>query len=393
MIADPILQFTLLVAATLAVRLSVERMHLPGLVGLLVMGMLLGPDGTDVLPHEPVVELLGKVGLIFLMFLAGLEIDLNIIRHHRRETAAFGLMAFGFSLVPSVVVGLLLGYPFQAALLLGTLLSSHTLLAYPVIEQLKLLHRRSVVVGIGGTLVTDTLALVMLAVVIQTAGLGNGEGGSWQWLVPLVSLAVLVAAAIWLVPRISRSFFDRAQNTPAEKGLFVLVVLMVLAVTTELMGTESILGAFLAGVCLNPVLAERRDLRHQVEFAGRLLFVPFFFVSTGMRLELAVFSGQANVWLLAALLLGLVLFGKTTASWLIGVWYGYSRWDRILLVGMTTPQAAATLAVTVTALRAELFEPDMMDAVILLIFVTCLLGPLVTRYAGRKLDREEDSEA
>ena len=208
-------------------------------------------------------------------------------------------------------------------------------------------------------------------------------------LVPLILLALLAVVAIWLLPRFSRSFFGRTWITPAEKGLFVLVVLMLLAMATELIGTEAILGAFLAGVCLNPVLAERRELRHHVEFAGRLLFVPFFFVSTGMRLELEVFTGQADVWLLAALLLGLVLFGKAAASWSIGAWYDYPRRDRILLIGLTMPQAAATLAVTLRALEAGLFQEDMVDAVILLIFVTCLAGPLVTRYEGKRLDRQQ----
>jgi Kef-type K+ transport system membrane component KefB len=388
-IEDPILQFTVLLTAALIVRLTVERLHLPGLVGLLVMGMLLGPGGTAVLPREPVVELLGDVGLIYLMFVAGLEIDLDIVRENRRETMLFGVLAFSCSLLPAVAAGLLMGYPLKAALLLGTLLSSHTLLAYPIIERLGLLHRRSVVTGIGGTLVTDTLALVLLAIVIQTAGVENSDGGGWQWLVPLVLLASIVGASLWAVPRFSRYFFRRAWITGPEKALYVLVVLLLLATAAELIGTEKILGAFLAGVCLNRALAEREELRGHLEFAGRLLFIPFFFVSTGMRLELEIFTGEWSVWLLAALLLALVVLGKATASWLIGVWYGYTRRDRLLLIGLTIPQAAATLAVTLTAREAGLFEEQMMDAVILLIFVTCLGGPLLTKYAGKRLDPVE----
>ena len=385
MIQDVILQFTVLLTAALLVRLTIERLHLPGLVGLILLGMLIGPGGAALLPDEPVVELLGEVGLIFLMFLAGVEIDLNIFRRHRRETVLFGLMAFGFSLVPAVAAGLALGYSLTAAVLLGTLLASHTLIAYPVIEQLGLLHRRSVVIGIGGTLVTDTLALLVLAVAIQAAGHNPEQGGGWQWLVPLGALAVLTAGSIWLLPRISRAFFRRSWITPAEKGLYVFVVILLLAMATELIGTEAILGAFLAGVCLNRALAARRELREHVEFAGRLLFIPFFFVSTGMRLELQVFMGEARVWLLAGLLLGLVLLGKATAAWAIGARYGYCRADRVLLIGLTIPQAAATLAVTLTARQAQLFGEDMVDAVILLIFATCLAGPLLAGYVGKQL--------
>ncbi len=167
-------------------------------------------------------------------------------------------------------------------------------------------------------------ALVLLAVTIQFAGRTDGRFGGWQWLVPLVALAVLTAVSLWLLPRFSRFFFRQTDITPAEKGLYVFVVILLLAMATEWIGTEAILGAFLAGVCLNPVLAAQEELRSHIEFAGRLLFIPFFFAATGMRLELEIFTWHPSVWLMGTLLVGLVLFGKTAASWWIGAWYGYS---------------------------------------------------------------------
>lgn len=388
-VADVILQFTILVTAALVVQLTVERMHLPGLIGLLLIGMLIGPGGAGILPREPVVELLGRVGLVYIMFLAGVEINLDVVKRHKQEAAAFGLLAFSLSIVPAIAVGALMGLPWGGALLLGTALSSHTLLAYPIVKRLGLVNREPVVTAIGGTLLTDTLALVLLAVVIQTTGTGEDTG--WHWLVSLLLLIGVVAISLPTVPRIARFVFGQAKASRAEKALFVLVVLLVLASVTELIGTEAILGAFLAGLCLNRPLTRRDELHEHLGFVGRMLFIPFFFIDTGMRLELEVFAGHYQVWLLAGLLLVVVLLGKGSSSWLIGRIYGYSRRDRVVMIGLTVPQAAATLAVTVTARREGLLDEKTVDAVIVVIFVTCLLGPLLSRFAGRRLadDRQE----
>lgn len=382
-IADVILQFTILVTAALIVKLTVERLHLPGLIGLLLIGMLIGPGGAGVLPREPVVELLGRVGLVYIMFLAGVEINLDVVKRHKQEAAAFGILAFSLSIVPAIAVGWLVGLSWGGALLLGTALSSHTLLAYPIVKRLGLVNRKPIVTAIGGTLLTDTLALVLLAVTVQT--MGAGESADWHWLVSLLLLVAVVAIALPTVPRLGRFVFDHTPASRAEKALFVLVVLLVLASITELIGTEAILGAFLAGLCLNRPLMRRDDLHEHLGFVGRMLFIPFFFVDTGMRLELAVFTGNYQVWLLAGLLLAVVLVGKGASSWLIGHIYQYSRRERVVMIGLTVPQAAATLAVTVTAKREGLFDERTVDAVILVIFVTCLIGPLTSRFAGRRL--------
>lgn len=383
-ITDPILQFTVLTAAALIVRLTLERMHLPGLVGLLAIGAVAGPGGLGLLPREPVVELLGSVGLVFIMFLAGAEVDLDILAERRQETLTFGLSAFALSLAPAIGVGLLAGYGWSGALPLGAALCSHTLLTYPIVERLGLLGRPAVVAAIGGTLLTDTLALVLLVLTVEK----SGQGGMWDRAQPLLLLVVLAAVCWTLVPRFSRHFLEHAHTSRPEKALFVLVVILVLSSATELIGTENILGAFLAGVCLNRPIRRRKELHEHLAFVAQMLFIPFFFIDTGMRLELGVFT-RTDVWALAAALLGVVVFGKAAASWLTGWLYGYPPWDRGLMVGLTVPQAAATLAVTVIARGAGLFDELLMDAVILLIFLTCLIGPLLTRFAGGRVVRND----
>lgn len=391
-IESPLYQFTILVSTALLFQIVSRRMYLPAMTGLLVLGMLLGPGGSGVLPEGEVIELLGELGLVFLMFLAGLEVDLNMVRARRVETISFGLTIFGLSLVPAVGVGLAMGYGLSASLLLGALISSHTLLAYRIVQQLGLLHRRPVVMAIGGTLITDTLALVLLAVLIQTTGDGTsqeGSGGWWAAVWPLMVLAGMALLSIWLVPTVSRWFFAREGIPPVQKALGVLALLMLFASTTELLGMKHILGAFLAGVCLNESTRRHPELREHIEFAGNMLFVPFFFISTGMLLKLEVFIGEPTMWLLALLLIGLVLVCKAAAACLTGWIFGYSRNGQLVMIGLTIPQAAATLAVAVTGQEMGLLGIQEVDAVIVLIFFTSLAGPLLTRFAGERLAGEE----
>lgn len=384
-LSDPILQFLLLASAALVVQLTLERLHVPGLVGLLIVGVVVGPDGFAVLPREPVVGLLGSIGLLYIMFLAGLEVDLDVVRAHKREAIGFGLAAFSVSLVLAVGVGLLMGYGPSGALLLGAALSSHTLSAYPIIERLGLFRERPIVATIGGTLLTDTLALVLLVIVVEASG-GSGTG----WLVPIGLLIVVMGIILASVPYLGRWFLRKSRARPAEKALFLLVVLLVAASAADLVGTEDILGAFVAGVALNRLVRRRDELHEHLEFVGRMLFIPFFFVETGMRLDPGVLAGRADVWFLAATLLAVVVVGKSTAAWAMGATFGYDRVSRITMGALALPQAAATLAVVVTAREEGLLNVEVVDAVIIVIFVTSLVGPIVTRTAGRRMAEGSD---
>jgi Kef-type K+ transport system membrane component KefB len=386
-IENHILQFTLLITAALLVQITIERLKLPGLIGLLLIGIAIGPGALGMLPREPVAELMGELGLVYIMFLAGIEINLSVVQKHRREVAGFGVLSFGITFAAALMAGWWLQFSWQGALLLATALSSHTLVAYPVVKQMQLMQRQPVVTAIGGTLVTDTLALISLAILVETAG--QGDDGAWAWLKPLALLAVLAAIAAFIVPRLARRMFASEQIQRAEKALFVLVVLLVLASAARVIGTESILGAFLAGVCLNPSIRGRHELHEHLGFVGRMVFIPFFFIDTGMRIEASVLL-QSEVWTMAAAMIAAVLLAKSAAAWAIGHHYGYGRGDRLLMIGLSTPQAAATLAVTVTASRIGAIDGTVVDAVVVVILVTCLFGPLLARFAGRKVSQDKE---
>jgi Kef-type K+ transport system membrane component KefB len=382
---DPILQFTVLIAAALVMQLTFERARLPGLIGLIAFGAVLGPGGIGFLPQAPIIAFLGQVGLVYVMFIAGLEIDLDLIAEHRNEAILFGLLAFAASALPMTLAALLLGFGPVAAILLGALIASHTLLAYPVLLQHGLIRRLPVVTAIGGTLLTDTLALLVLAVIVSA----HHAGGVAVALLPLALLAALTAAALRAVPWLSRRIFAAPTVSRPQRALFALAVLLVLAAGAELIGTDEIIGAFLAGIVLNRPLGQRPELREHIEFVGRMLFIPFFFIWTGTLVDFAVFAGQPNVWLLAALLFGAVLFGKTLASWLVGARYDYAPKDRALMTVITLPQAAATLAITITGQQLGILDEAVVDAVIIVIVATCLLGPVLSSRIGQRIAAEE----
>lgn len=378
---DTILQFTLVLLVVLVVQRVFHRVPVPGLVGLLIVGMLIGPGGAQILPAEPVVELLGSIGLLFIMFLAGLEIDLEIVRNHKREAAVFGSLSLSLSFFPVLGVGLLFRLEWTGALLLAAALASHTLISYPIIQRMGLIHRRSIVAAVGGTLLTDTAALVILVVVLQVA---SAEGGVLGWAGPIVLLAVMAAAAIFALPKLAHATFEDPEASLAENALFVVAVLVALAALAELIGTKDILGAFIAGIALNRSLRGREALLDHLIFAGRMLFVPFFFIHTGMMLELAVFS-EVRPWLMAGLFVLAVFAGKAGAAWISGHVFGFSRIERWAMTGMTIPQAAATLAITITAEGAGLIDKTLVDAVVVVIFITCLAGAVLTRATALRL--------
>lgn len=385
---DALLQFTLVLLVVLLVQRVFHRVPVPGLIGLLVVGMLIGPGGAQILPAEPVIDLLGSIGLLFIMFLAGLEIDLETVRNHKRESALFGTLCLVLSFLPVFGAGLVFGLDWPGAVLLAAALASHTLISYPIIQRMGLVDHRPIVAAVGGTLLTDTAALVVLVVVLQLSGTGGGVLG---WAGPIVLLAVLAAAALLGLPRLARAIFADPEASLAENALFVVAVLLALSTLAELIGTKDILGAFIAGIALNLSLKRRKVLFEHLIFAGRMLFIPFFFIQTGMKLELAVF-GQIWPWVMAGVLVLAVFAGKGAAAWITGHRFGYSRTDRWAMTGMTLPQAAATLAVTITAEGAGLIDETVVDAVILVIFITCLSGALLTRATAVRLRKHHDRE-
>jgi len=386
-IVDPVLIFALAMGIFLLAPVIFERMKIPGLVGLIFFGAVVGPNVLNLLARDFTFELLGQVGLLYLVFLAGLELDLNRFNEYRRRSIIFGVLSFGVPMGLAVAVMPLLGFGYPAAVLIGAIIGSHTLLAYPVASRLGIVKNPAVITVIGGTLVTDTLALTVLAVV---AGSLTGELDALFWVRLFGVLAIYVVVVMVAVPKVGRWFFRNVPSQAPAEFIFLMVVLFAVAWAAKLAGAEPIIGAFLAGLTLNRLIPLNSPLMTRVRFVGNALFIPFFLLSVGMLVDPRVLVESAEVWIIAGVLIALVHVGKFAGAWGSKMLFGYNREEGLTMFGLSSPQAAATLAVTFVGLEIGLFGEAVVNAVIIMIVVTVFVGPSLVERFGRELALQEE---
>lgn len=385
---DPIMVFGLAMIVFLTVPLLLARYRIPGIIGIILVGALIGPNALHLLQRGETIQLLGQVGLVYLMFVAGLEINLNQFIDNKDRSITFGLLSF---LIPQIVGTLagvyLLGFSVPAALLFASVFASHTLLAYPVVNRLGIVKNESVMAAIGGTILTDTLALLVLAVVIAM------EAGalSWSFWVILAGGLALFFVGTWiLVPRLGRWFFRNVSEESYYEFLFVMAVLFVCSYLAEVVGVEAIVGAFLAGLVLNRLIPGSGTLMNRIEFVGNALFIPFFLLSVGMLVDFRVLVEGPQTLLVAGALIVLVFVTKLVASWATAQWYHYTFDEMMSMFGLSVGQAAAALAIVLIGYDAGLFGEAVLNATVLMILATAVLSPwLVERY-GRQVALQEE---
>ncbi len=381
-VEDPVLIFALTMSIVLLAPMLFKRVGMPGLVGLIVVGAIVGPNAIGLLARDATFELLGTVGLLYLMFTAGLSIDFDQFTRLRGRSVTFGLFSFTLPFVVALGAGLaLLGFGWSATLLLGAIVGSHTLLAYPIAQRLKLDKSPAVVMTMGGTVVTDLVSLLLLAVVTQVAA-GKAETSDWMWFAARVAL--FGVAATWGVQLLGRWFFRTVKQQPDVQFAFLLTVVFGAAFVAEQAGLAAIIGAFVVGLSLNRLVPEQSPMMTRILFVGEALFVPFFLLSVGMLVDLRALL-QLPLWALAILLSSLVLGGKAAAAFVVGKIYGYSRDEQWTIYGLSSPQAAATLAVTLIGFEIGLFNEQMVNGVVVMMLVTCLVGPFVVERWGRRM--------
>lgn len=386
-ISNPVLIFAMAMGIFLLGPVIFERMRIPGLIGLIFFGAVVGPNVLNLLARDFTFELLGQVGLLYLVFLAGLELDLNRFNEYRSRSITFGLLSFGIPMALGVIVMPLAGFTLPAALLIGAIIGSHTLLAYPVVSRLGIIKNPAVITVVGGTLVTDTLALAVLAIV---AGSLQGDVDAAFWLRLAGALSLYVVLVLVLVPRIGTWFFRNVPSAAPAEFLFLMVMLFVVAWFAQLAGAEPIIGAFLAGLTLNRLIPLNSPLMTRVRFVGNALFIPFFLLSVGMLVDPRVLVQSAEVWVIAGLLIALVHVGKFAGAWAAKIAFKYTKEEGLTMFGLSSPQAAATLAVTFVGLEIGLFGEAVVNAVIVMIVVTVFVGPWLVERFGRAVALQEE---
>jgi Kef-type K+ transport system membrane component KefB len=375
-------EFLVVFAVLLLGPVLFRRAGIPGLIGLLVGGYAIGPHGLSLIGSgNDTVPELGQFGLLYLMFVAGVEIDLNLLRKHRRSAVGFGLLTFVLPFAFGVLVGVALGWETLAAILLGSLLASHTLITYPAVKDAGLASDPAVASAVGSTVLTDTLALVVLAAVAGSAG-GHRSGAAVAAQI-VVGMAVLILFSLWVLPLLANWAFRWFGTERSVRYVVAITAFLSAATVAELFGIEGIVGAFFAGLGMNGLVPNEGQLMDRIEFFGGAVFIPVFLVSVGLILDPSVMVkgetlGLAGLFILAC------LGGKALAATISARLFKFTRAQAGLLFSLSAAQAAATLAATVIGFQLGLFSSAVVNAVLVLILASVLASTLVgTRASAR----------
>jgi Kef-type K+ transport system membrane component KefB/nucleotide-binding universal stress UspA family protein len=386
LVNEPVAVFLTIMAVLLISPLLSERIRLPGIVGLILGGMLVGPNGLNLLATGRTIELLSTVGLIYLMFSAGLEIDLNQFGRVRNKALVFGALTFSIPLLSGLGIGRLLDLGLVASILLGSVYASHTLVAFPILSRLGVVRNEAISATIGATVFTDVCALLVLAIV---AGSHNGDV-SPLFFVRLFALMIGYTVLVLVgLPRLGKLFFRRFTGRSVEFQ-FVLVVLFIAALLAEWIGMHAIVGAFLAGLAVNSTLPPRSRVIGQVLFVGESFFIPLFLMYIGMVLNPVAIVSNMQTLLTGLLLTAAVYITKFAAAWLTARIYHYSNDEMFTMWGLSQAQAAATLATILVGSEIGLFPDSVFNGAILMILFTCITSPLIAERFGKRLHIEAE---
>lgn len=397
--SNPVLIFASILFIILFAPLLLNRLKIPQLIGLIVAGALIGPNGVNLLERDSAVVLFGTVGLLYIMFLAGLEIDMGDFKKNSGKSLIFGMYTF---LIP-MTFGILSSYyilqfPLLTSILLASMYASHTLIAYPIISKMGVIKNKAVNITVGGTMITDTLALLVLAVIV---GMSSGELDNQFWLKLGISVTVFAAVVMLVFPVLGRWFFKNNDDSVSQY-IFVLALVFTAAFLAEAAGIEAIIGAFLAGLALNKLIPHTSPLMNRIEFVGNALFIPFFLIGVGMLVDFRVFFSDVDTILVALVMTVVATFSKFTAAFLTQKTFRFTSAQRDVIFGLSNAQAAATLAAVlvgynvilgqneVTGEPIRLLGESVLNGTILMILVTCTIASFVAQRGAAKLALEEE---
>ncbi len=387
-ISDPILVFSTILAVILIAPLLFTRLRLPGIVGIILFGVILGPSVTGILEVQGAITLLGQVGLLYIMFLAGLEINLNEFFKHKERSLIFGILTFSIPQFFGTVIFLFLGYDWLASLLIASMFASHTLVSFPIITRMGIGQNRAVITTVGGTIFTDTLALLLLAVIAKAY---QGDLNLSFWFKLAIMLSLYVIGISTLLPRMSRWFFLNVKDQMLE-FLYVLVIAFSFSYIARLIGIEPIVGAFFVGLVLNRLIPSTGPLMNRIRFVGNSIFIPFFLLYIGMLVDITVFFSNWKVWIVMLTMLATNCLTKLISSKITQRIFKFTKAEGWVIFGLSTTEAAATLAATLVGLRLGIIGNEVLNGVILMILVTNILGAAVVQHNSKIIAKAEETD-
>jgi Kef-type K+ transport system membrane component KefB len=387
-IHDPLLIFTVLIGIILLAPFLFRLMKVPDVAAFIIMGVLVGPYGFNLLLRDSSIELLGTVGLLYIMFMAGLELDAEKLRTSPKNSFVFGLATFLLPFILGMFISkTILHLENHAALLVSIMFSTHTLVAYPIVRKLGVNRDVSVLTAVGGTIITDTLVLLILSVVTQNF---SGNSASYEAIKLFLLFGVYTFLVFYTFPKIARWFFKYIKRDRPVHFLFLLFMVCISSYLAELIGVEAIIGAFLAGLALNKSIPRNSLLMHHIDFVGNVLFIPVFLIGVGMFIDTRVLFSGTYLWFETAILIIIAFAGKWLAAFISQKILGFNSVQRNLLFGLSSSRVAATLAIIMIGYEKQMIDIAIFNAVILIIFVSSLGATLITEKYGKKLALSSD---
>lgn len=399
-LTNPVLKFLLILIIILLAPIILNKIKIPHLLGLIIAGAIIGPNGINLMERDSSIILSGTVGLLYIMFLAGLEIDLADFKKNSKKSLVFGLYTFVIPMTFGTLAGLyVLEFPLPTSVLLASMFASHTLIAYPLISKMGVAKNKAVNITVGGTMITDTLALLVLAVIV---GMTTGEVNTEFWIRLSLSIIVFGLIVTLLFPIIGRWFFKRYDDNISQY-IFVLVMVFLGAVLAELAGIEAIIGAFLSGLALNRLIPHTSPLMNRVEFVGNAIFIPFFLIGVGMLIDYRAFFKDFETIKVATVMIIVASTSKFLAAWLTQKTFKFSDDERRLIYGLSNAQAAATLAAvlvgyniivgyTATGEPIRLLSESVLNGTILMILFTCTIASFVAQEGAKNIALLESAD-
>lgn len=400
-LTDPVLKFLLILVIILAAPLILNRFKIPHLLGLIIAGAIIGPHGFNLVLRDSSIILSGTAGLLYIMFLAGLEIDMGDFKKNSGRSLLFGLYTFIVPMVLGTATGYyVLQFSIETSVLLASMFASHTLIAYPIISKLGVAKDRAVSITVGGTMITDTLALLVLTVVV---GVATGNTGDHFWARLSFSVVAFALFVIIVFPIVARWFFKKVQDNISQY-IFVLAMVFLGAYLAQLAGMEAIIGSFLAGLTLNKLIPHASPLMHRVEFIGNSIFIPFFLIGVGMLIDFRAFFDGFETITVGVVMIIVATGAKFIAAWLTQKSFRMSVDQRRVIFGLSNAQAAATLAAVMvgynvilgeTALGEpiRLLNESVLNGTILMILVTCTIASFSAQRGAQNIAAADSAES
>ena len=387
---NPVLIFALLLFIVLVSPMLLKRINVPSIIGLIIAGVIVGPYGMNLITDSAGVNIFSTIGLMYIMFIVGLELDLKEFKANQNKSVVFGIFTF--------VIPFLIGYPVcrylldlnvYASILTASMFSTHTLVTYPIVSRMGVSKNQAVAITVGGTILTDTAVLIVLAIVI------NSSQGAFEFqflLKLLISLVVFSGIVFFIIPIIAKWFFQKMESEKYLHYIFVLFIVFLCGFLAELGGIEPIIGAFAAGLALNKLIPHSSALMNRIEFIGNALFIPIFLISVGMLVDISViFDGYQAIYI-AAVLSVVAIVGKWLAAYLTQKTFKYSVDQRNVIFGLSSSHAAATLAVILVGFKAGIIDEYILNGTIILILLTCIVASFVIQKAAKQIAIAEEDE-